>query len=81
MLDSVEGLAIIRGSTFFAATRQGDLTPPGASQIGLFRDDTRFLSRLELRVNGQEPIVLSSTTMGADMAASGAHCTRRFSVG
>ena len=68
MLDSVEGLAIIRGSTFFAATRQGDLTPPGASQVGLFRDDKRFLSRLELRVNGQEPIVLSSTTMGADMA-------------
>jgi glycogen debranching enzyme len=67
-LDAVEGLAIIRGSTFFAATRRGDLTPPGAPQVGLFCDDTRFLSRLELRINGQEPIVLSSTTMGADMA-------------
>ena len=68
VLDAVKGLAIIRGSTFFAATRRGDLMPPGAPQIGLFRDDTRFLSRLELRVNGQEPIILSSTTMGADMA-------------
>ncbi len=68
MFQSDEGLAIIRGSTFYAATRQGDLTPPGAPQIGLFCDDTRFLSLLELRINGQEPIVLSSTTMGADMA-------------
>ncbi len=67
-LDAVEGLAIIRGTTFFAANRSGDLMPPGAPQVGLFCDDTRFLSHLELRVNGQEPIVLSSTTMGSDMA-------------
>jgi glycogen debranching enzyme len=66
-LDAVEGLAIIRGTTFFAATLRGDLMPPGAPQVGLFCDDTRFLSRLELRVNGQEPVVLSSTTMGSDM--------------
>ncbi|MDQ1451006.1 MAG: hypothetical protein QOJ42_2593 [Acidobacteriaceae bacterium] len=68
LLDAGDGLAIIRGSTFFAATRGGDLIPPGAPQVGLFCDDTRFLSHLELRINGQEPIVLSSTTMGADMA-------------
>jgi glycogen debranching enzyme len=68
MLQSDESLAIIRGTTFFAATLQGDVTPSGAPQVGLFCDDTRFLSLLELRVNGQEPIVLSSTTMGADMA-------------
>src|SRR6201994_506140 len=67
-LDAEEGLAIIRGSTFFAATRSGDLMPPGAPQVGLFCDDTRFLSRLELRVNGQKPIVLSSTTLGSDTA-------------
>ena len=52
-LDAVEGLAIIRGTTFFAATRRGNLTPPSAPQVGLFCDDTRFLSYLELRVNGQ----------------------------
>ena len=67
-LDAEEGLAIIRGSTFFAATRSGDLMPPGAPQVGLFCDDTRFLSRLELRVNSQKPIVLSSTTLGSDTA-------------
>ncbi|MEA2262516.1 MAG: N-terminal domain of (some) glycogen debranching enzyme, partial [Acidobacteriaceae bacterium] len=55
LLDAGDGLAIIRGSTFFAATRGGDLIPPGAPQVGLFCDDTRFLSHLELRINGQEP--------------------------
>jgi glycogen debranching enzyme len=63
---SVEPIALIRGTTFFAATRQGDLMPPGAPQIGLFHRDTRFLSQLELRINGQEPIALSSTTVDAD---------------
>lgn len=65
---SAEPLALIRGTTFFAATRHGDLMPPGAPHIGLFYNDTRFLSELELRVNGQEPVVLSSTTAGADIA-------------
>lgn len=68
LLDAEEGLATIRGSTFFAANRHGDLTPPGAPQVGLFCQDTRFLSWLQLYVNGQEPIVLSSTTLGSDMA-------------
>lgn len=68
LLDGLEGLALIRGSTFFAANRQGDLMPPGAPHVGLFCEDTRFLSRLQVHVNGQEPIVLSSTTMGADMS-------------
>lgn len=63
---SIEPIALIRGTTFFAATRHGDLTPPGAPQIGLFHNDTRFLSHLELRVNGQQPIALSSTTVDAD---------------
>ncbi len=40
----------------------GDIIPTALSpQEGLFRDDTRFLSRLELRVNGQVPHLLSST--------------------
>ena len=67
LLDA-EQLALIHGCTFFAGTRAGDLTPPGAPHIGLFHDDTRFLSHLDLRINGQKPIVLSSTTVGADAA-------------
>jgi glycogen debranching enzyme len=66
LLFPLEPLALIRGTTFFAASRHGDLMPPGAPNIGLFYNDTRFLSELELRVNGQEPCVLSSTTVGAD---------------
>jgi glycogen debranching enzyme len=65
-LNALEELAIIRGSTFFSATRKGDVMPEGSPQVGLFSDDTRFLSRLDLRVNGQEPIILSSTNIGAD---------------
>ena len=36
--------------------------PPGAPDVGLFHDDTRFLSRLELRVGGYRTVVLSSST-------------------
>lgn len=57
-----EHLALIRGKTFFASDRRGDLAPPGAPHVGLFLDDTRYLSSLKLRVNGSCPIVLSSTT-------------------
>jgi glycogen debranching enzyme len=67
-LVAAEQLALIHGCTFFAGTREGDLTPPGAPNIGLFHDDTRFLSHLDLRINGQKPIVLSSGTVGADAA-------------
>lgn len=63
---AIEPVSLIRGTTFFAATRHGNLMPPGAPHIGLFFNDTRFLSELELRVNGHEPVVLSSTTVGAD---------------
>jgi glycogen debranching enzyme len=66
MLVSAELLALIRGSTFFAAARQGDLAPAGAPHIGLFHNDTRFLSQFELFINAQEPVVLSSTTFGSD---------------
>ena len=65
LLDSTELLALIQGTTFFAANRLGDLMPPGAPHIGLFRQDTRFLSQLELIINGQKPLVLSSTAVDA----------------
>ena len=68
-LASDEQLSLIRGSTFLTATRSGDLMPPGAPNIGLFYDDTRFLSQLELRVNRQQPVILSSNTADADMAS------------
>jgi glycogen debranching enzyme len=64
-LSNVESLALIRGRTFFVSDRMGNVMPPGAPHVGLFRDDTRYLSQIELLVNGQTPILLSATTEGA----------------
>ena len=58
----VENLTLIDGKTFLATSISGDIVPAGAPDIGLFHDDTRFLSYLELRVNGRPSIVLSSNT-------------------
>jgi glycogen debranching enzyme len=64
-LSNVESLALIRGRTFFVSDRSGNLMPPGAPNIGLFREDTRYLSQIELVVNGHPPSVLSATSEGA----------------
>jgi glycogen debranching enzyme len=58
---NTEYIALIRGKTFFAANLHGHLMPPGAPHVGLFRDDTRYLSELDLLINGHSPVVLSST--------------------
>ena len=50
-------LTILEGSTFCICDDIGDLD---GHTSGLFADDTRFLSRLELRVNGARPLLLSS---------------------
>jgi glycogen debranching enzyme len=64
-LSNGESLALIRGKTFFVSDRAGNVMPPGAPNVGLFREDTRYLSQLELLVNGHPPSVLSATTEGA----------------
>ncbi|MDX6514010.1 MAG: hypothetical protein QOE36_3514 [Gaiellaceae bacterium] len=50
-------LTILEGSTFCICDEIGDVVAPTA---GLFADDTRFLSRLRLTVNGARPLLLSS---------------------
>src|ERR1700748_3385647 len=55
-------LTLIDGKTFLSTTMAGDIMPPGAPDSGFFHDDTRFLSRLELRVDGYRTVVLSSST-------------------
>src|SRR5262245_54741585 len=47
--------------TFAVFDRFGDLQPVGLREQGLYHDGTRFLSRLELRVGGRRPLLLSST--------------------
>src|SRR6266853_3429861 len=58
----VNNLTLIDGKTFLSTTVAGDIMPPGAPDVGFFRDDTRFLSHLELRVGGHRAVVLSSSS-------------------
>ncbi len=46
---------------------RGDIVPKEASEEGLYHDGTRFLSRFELLLYGQQPLLLSST-VSADNA-------------
>ncbi len=57
----VNNLTLIDGKTFLSTTVSGDIVPPGAPDVGFFHDDTRFLSKLELRVGGNRTVVLSSS--------------------
>jgi glycogen debranching enzyme len=50
-------ITILEGSNFCISDQNGDFT---FTTSGLYAFDTRFLSRLELRVNGERPLLLSS---------------------
>ncbi len=49
------------GDAFAVFDRFGDVQPVGLGEQGLYHDGTRFLSRLELRLGGRRPPLLSST--------------------
>jgi glycogen debranching enzyme len=55
------------GDSFAVFDARGDIVPSEASEEGLYRDGTRFLSRFELLLYGQRPLLLSST-VSADNA-------------
>jgi glycogen debranching enzyme len=55
-------LTLIDGKTFLSTTVAGEITPSGAPDVGFFHDDTRFLSHMELRVEGARTTVLSAST-------------------
>ena len=50
-------LTILEGSTFCLSDERGDIVEP---TMGFFTNDTRFLSRWLLTVNGARPLLLSS---------------------
>ncbi len=52
---------LLSGDTFAVFDRGGDIHPLGIGQQGIFHKETRHLSRLELRINGIRPLLLSST--------------------
>jgi len=53
--------ALKHGDTFALFNSFGDILPFAGVPDGLFHQDTRFLSLLELRLNGERPLLLSST--------------------
>jgi glycogen debranching enzyme len=50
-------LTILEGSTFCMSDESGDLN---GDTCGLFAEDTRFLSRFRLTINGERPLLLTS---------------------
>src|ERR1700739_2529164 len=52
---------LLNGDTFAIFDRSGDIQPVGFGQQGIFHNETRHLSRLEMRFWGFRPLLLSST--------------------
>ncbi|HWU55836.1 MAG TPA: amylo-alpha-1,6-glucosidase [Rhizomicrobium sp.] len=50
-----------QGDTFGLFDALGDCVAPGLTPGGLFHNDTRYLSGLQLLIDGQRPLLLSST--------------------
>jgi glycogen debranching enzyme len=53
-------VSILEGNTFVVSDRVGDFDASPAETSGLFMDDTRFLSRWVLTINGARPKMLST---------------------
>lgn len=53
-------LVIKENDLFLMTDRNGDIREGDASGKGLYTNDTRFLSKMEIRINGQSPVLLSS---------------------
>ena len=53
-------VSILEGNEFVVSDARGDIEATPANSVGLFRDDTRFLSRWILTINGLRPLLLST---------------------
>jgi glycogen debranching enzyme len=53
--------ALKQGDTFAVFDRFGDIETFGSGELGLYHQDTRFLSRLSLKIGKDRPLLLSST--------------------
>src|ERR1700760_908206 len=49
-----------QGDTFAMFDALGDCIPPGLTPGGVFHNDTRYLSGMQLLLDGQRPLLLSS---------------------
>src|SRR5574341_458661 len=50
-----------QGDTFGLFNRYGDIHSLRMGSLGLYHEGTRFLSHFELTINGERPLLLSST--------------------
>ncbi len=53
-------VSILDGNEFVVSDGRGDIEATPSNSVGLFRDDTRFLSRWILTINGLRPLLLST---------------------
>lgn len=58
------------GDTFAVFDAHGDIGASAGGPDGLFNHDTRFLSRLELLINGVQPLLLGATVRDDNVAMS-----------
>jgi glycogen debranching enzyme len=63
MVGEVERLVRTHGTLFLVTDRQGDITPPGARELGMFHQDTRHLSHYALVIEGAQTVRLSAETL------------------
>ena len=59
----VDTVSILDGNEFVVSDARGDIEESPTDPLGLFRDDTRFLSRWVLTINGQRPTLLSTDNL------------------
>jgi glycogen debranching enzyme len=64
----VDKLVLKRGNLFLVANRVGDVSPPGARDLGLFLTDTRHLSSWRLTMQGG-PLLCLSSQLSSDYVA------------
>src|SRR5919199_1812105 len=72
-------IVVAQGSTFAVSGRNGDIAT--GDFHGLFKADTRFLSRYTLRLNGQALQTLSSANLLVDSASFYLTTTRSSKLG
>ena len=59
-----------QGNTFAVCDSHGDVGASAGGPDGVFNNDTRFLSRLELLINGMQPLLLGSSIRDDNISLS-----------
>lgn len=53
-------MVLKQGDSFALFDRHGDIHQIGSASQGIYHEGTRFVSKMELNINGQKPLLLSS---------------------